>query len=154
MSFLAYLTAYAQSASNTTAPSTQGTSKFVNNNGVSVHYVTYGSGDALVLQHGFREIIGGIMVEEQLPDVVARGDGIPGLGGLGGCAWSWRGRRCRWGLRVFTQGLFALTTHDFDIFGCLGRLRLMLVVLHVQTVVQASRGKGERLRRGAFAFFC
>ncbi|KAK6197743.1 hypothetical protein LQW54_010581 [Pestalotiopsis sp. IQ-011] len=32
-----------------------GTSKYVNNNGVRIHYITYGSGEPLMFQHGFSD---------------------------------------------------------------------------------------------------
>ena len=47
---------------------------------------------AKVLQDRLLGVVGGVVVQEELPDIVVRGDGVPGLGGFGG----YTGRRRWW----------------------------------------------------------
>ena len=38
------------------------------------------------LKDGFLAVVGRIVVQKKLPDIMLRGDGVPGVGGVGFCA--------------------------------------------------------------------
>ena len=56
------------------------------------------------LEDGFLGIVQRVVIQKKLPDIMLWGNGVPGIGGAGACAWSgWR-RRADEGLLLHFVG--------------------------------------------------